>query len=270
MVGTFEIGKRLASFLPKTIEVENGDDIVLTWHDGMEVVAPADNPYGVFTEQGNTGVVQNRTLSPVSVSTNATEGITFVSGTAVYQVINRDVISVTSVTGTLAATPGHLFVEDVDYRLARSPDYWTYDRIEWIDGGDKPDNGTLFTVIYVHQLVNMNRGSERRLAYRLELFVADLASGSKGATVAYAKSRLAQQISDSLEGFLVVNRGKNLAGTGEVTVGEVRNLGPLPIDESETLVRWGIEIELRRFHIALKEQVTTIGSTEIDPTQFIP
>jgi uncharacterized phage protein gp47/JayE len=88
--------------------------------------------------------------SPTTVS----DTITRVTGEDVKVLQNQPALSISSITGTLSASPGHVFVEGVDYQLNKDTtsslknSVQAQDSIEWLGAGDKPDNGTDYIVTY--------------------------------------------------------------------------------------------------------------------------
>jgi uncharacterized phage protein gp47/JayE len=85
-----------------------------------------------------------------------TEEQTYTKGKTIYKLTNTPVIDVKAIEGKSKGTTKKLFAKDVDYKL-------TEDAIEWIGGGDTPDDNTVFTVQYIFTrssgITDVNPGS---------------------------------------------------------------------------------------------------------------
>jgi uncharacterized phage protein gp47/JayE len=85
-----------------------------------------------------------------------TEEHAYTKGKTIYELANSPVIDVKAIEGQFKGTAKTLFAKDVDYRIAE-------DCIEWIGGGNVPDDNTVFTVQYVFTrssgITDVNPGS---------------------------------------------------------------------------------------------------------------
>jgi len=84
------------------------------------------------------------------------EEFTYKKGKTIYKLENVPVIDVKAIEGRCKGEAKKLFAKDVDYRLAE-------DAVEWIGGGDTPDDNTIFTVQYIFTrtsgITDVNPGS---------------------------------------------------------------------------------------------------------------
>lgn len=93
----------------------------------------------------NVSGVRDVSIDDTPTANVVNEPHTFDSGENI-QSLNQDGISnISSVSGLLSSVP-HNFVEGTDFSLM--PDLKS---IEWLGGGDKPDNGTVYTVSYTYR-----------------------------------------------------------------------------------------------------------------------
>lgn len=247
-----DVTARLIAWLPKVLKTEAGHSVNVTWVDELEE-----------DMAGRTGIVYGtvrRMLPEVELidhhhdkrevfDNEQEDDIAYVSGQDDYFVSQRDIVAISSIMGTLSGVDDHEFVEGVDYEAVAGPAYTTKSSIHWL-AGDRPDDGTDFTVAYTHRTIE-RRGSFRTNAtYRLCLHVA---KDPVVSNVKYAKTRLGEQVLESLMAQMVKGQGKLLAAG--VKVRNIMPLGLISISPGEDRARFFLDVRVQR-HLVYTDEVT--------------
>lgn len=272
MPDVIDLNDALRVYLPKTFELP--PDVTLTdfqWflHDRL----PGDRtyPYGTY-ELLNTsprGPGRKQTRRATLVLVEATDTPTFTTGTMSYLLVQQDVESITTVTGTLAATPGHVFVEGTDYEL--DDDDKT---LVWLPAGDEPDNGTVFTVVYDHRKYRRQFGADGTVTVRLHVVAKDYA----GPTRKFDKSQIAWLLALATEQYLRLNSGRVLSSPPsnapvpfhlEAAAGHFLSSNKEYVDPSEGINSWAVDFQVRASYILQNPATEAILSLGITP-EIVP
>lgn len=283
MVGVVDEMGAVAVFLPPTVTVANGDVIKIDVHPAKEYHRQAPYPYLTFerSRSGSRLIRSKDILEPEEISSDETATPTYQTGQDVYRVTERDIVAVTELLATVGGVDDTELDEGTDFEIYTTPGLFGPDAIRFLPGGTAPDAGTPFTLSYTARRLSRMHQMIVDQTWRLELHTKDLKRDAdipvpadrRGATVSYVKSYLAQQLADGLAAFLDTNRGKNLVTADPVRgtqfrVVEVQDLGELPVDEGESLVRWGFDLVLRR------RRLTAVGSDrtiiEVETPDLVP
>lgn len=237
--------KFLASLNP--IKVHNGDEFTLTWVDADEPFTTPAAPFATFSLLRTPPLdVTSRRAETRYDPVNTQDVIAFNAGTYSYSLAD-DLLDLKSVTGTFGGNGGHAFVEGTDFVItAEAGKDLVLTTIQWLPSGDNPDNGTNFTVDYDYPDIIETVSRRAFIDARLTLYTTTLESGEQGASEYWPKSRLAQALGESFLYRLSDAQGRNLAGTGDLTVGPAAALGVLDLDPGDSLVRYTVDLRLRR------------------------
>lgn len=211
MTGLVDIETAMRKFLNESLGTAittRGDSIPVPWYDEGGEYPKTVTPYGTFLFNGQAGdifVDKSAPLAPVALED--TDVIAFAAGTSIYPVEEKDIVSITSITGTLGGTPGHVFVEDVDYETVSEDEYTTLTAINWISGGDSPDDATQFTVVYDHRAYNQIVRTFVYHDYRLMVHADKQTVGANH----YPKMMVAREVANYFHALLESVRGSEIA-----------------------------------------------------------
>lgn len=255
-----ELKALVGSFAPKVLATSFDDSFTIKWVDDDEYAKREAAPYGTF-RLGNP--VPGRTVKNYRKDyrlLSDTDIFTFAEAQTDYQVQFRDIDAITSVNGIVGGSP-HTFVDNIDYKDASSPNYnLSKDVVRWLEDGTHPDEGTDFTVVYDYPVIDMFYAKYSMIPVRLILHVGDH-QGIGLIVRKYAKTRLGQQLYESLVGYLTANQGKELSGTaGAFVMNGVHEVNILRTDKAESLSRWVVDVQFNRRQLVFKETVPRIGS----------
>lgn len=244
-----DVATLLVKNLPKSLTLASGDTFSIEWVDGLTRHEEETPPYASFSPVSK---VPQRP-SDIALTGKITEDrkqttdtITFKSGTDIYQVTERDILDLNSVTGTFNGS-SHEFTIDGDVEKFSTANYETYDSVKWMDSGDKPDDGTDFTVDYDHRIYKIHRRNYERLTYRLAVHAKDLDSNHSSASKRYAAWDLAHQLGDALVEELTLLKGSALDNDGNLKFKDFEDYGSINLEEGEstavnvfdiTMTRW--------------------------------
>ena len=148
----------IRNYLPKSLEIP--PDVTLDsfkWHLHDKLPSDRQYPYGTIEilNSSTRGPPRKQTRYATKVLITAIDTPTYSTGADTQLLVQQDVESITSVVGTLASIPLHSFIQDVDYQLDDD------DRnLSWLMGGDKPDNGTAYTITYRHRKYRRQYGAD--------------------------------------------------------------------------------------------------------------
>lgn len=143
-----------------------------------------------------------------------------------------------------------LCVSGVPYTFLPTVDY-TFDRksIIWTESGERPPDGTPFTVTYNHRMFVQRFLMGSKITIRAIVKAKEYSSplGRK-----YSKAMLASVLGNSLEMNLRSRSGSRmtLPGTPDVpytetmTLGRILSGGPLSVDESGSVAPWFIDFQI--------------------------
>lgn len=95
---------------------------------------------------------------------------TFSAGTLTYDLNVEDVKNIDEITGTLSGS-SHTFIKGTDYKLNVDDD------VEWLTGGDTPDDGTDFYVDYDKVMVEVVHKAYLMDPVRIDVYTKDAVSG---------------------------------------------------------------------------------------------
>lgn len=253
IAGPYDLLSAVRRALPKSLKILEGEQVDVEWYlqDELPVTQPntkgkpLPNPHGVFrilaVRPRNAVAAEASTPYRLQL-TDKSEAITFTTGMLSYEVTEQDIASVTSVTGTVGAVPGHVFVAGTDYTFA-------VDSIVWTSGGTKPDNGTSFTALYKHRMYYPRKVMDTGVTIRAVLKTKAFTSGGGKD---YPMSMFAAVLGNSLEMKLRSMSGGRMTRpaspdepyTETVTMGRILAAGTLPIDESGSLASWFVDFNL--------------------------
>lgn len=239
--------KHLATLNPLTLH--NGDQVSLTWVDADEPFDTPDPPFGTFSLRGIVPLDVTRREGFLALNPVSTQDAFMYDVNEHFYTFTEDpyLLNGVTVTGTLGGSPGHVFVEGTDYVIGsvRNRDLVpTY--IQWLPTGDEPDDGTNFTADYDYPEILLSTTNRGYIDARLTIYATTLMSGEQGMTEYWPKSRLAHGIGEALFQALRDTQGTNLSGTGELTTGPVAAFGALDIDPGDSLMRYTLDLRLRR------------------------
>jgi uncharacterized phage protein gp47/JayE len=186
----------------------------------------------------------------------ATEECTYTKGKTSYKLTSTPVIDIKAIKGKFKGTAEKLFAKDVDYKL-------TENDIEWIGGGDTPDDNTVFTVQYIFTrssgITDVNPGSVVRtiveaISREIENFYLQLEQ-------AYLSGFLDTASGNALDlvvSILGIKRKPPQPSSGSVTFG--RNTEPeiLAVTGEVHLYDGSVEYDLNK---SLIKDVTKIEGT---------
>lgn len=126
------------------------------------------------------------------------ESHVFATGDQYTKLDEKDVEAVVSVTGTLAAG-AHTFVAGTDYQLVDEDEDGAKDALEWLDGGDKPDNATAVLTTYTHRLVQPTRAHLYDVQVIIHAVAQPLPSGTQGATEPHKATEIVEAMQSVLK-----------------------------------------------------------------------
>lgn len=107
-----------------------------------------------------------------------------------YTVLDQmDVGDILSVVGTRSGNP-YTFIEGTDFQLADSNADGAKDALEWLAGGNKPDNGTAVVTDYTQKLLETSRSQLVMVEVYLHCVASAVPSGARGATADYRASEV--------------------------------------------------------------------------------
>jgi hypothetical protein len=267
VTGPLNITEAVAAIIPRTLKTETGATATVDWQLRRSLprgAQPFTYPRGVFDILPGAAVrFPNRSPGGIDASTaSATDSDTFVSGTLSYNVVQRDISSVTSVSGTVSGSP-HTFVATTDYTF-------TDDAIVFTGTGVLPDNGTVFARTYTHRLFARRWEAAARYNVRAMLYVKDAIGSAAIGGKEYPKEVLAQVLGESLEQQLRRKSGTQLkvAGTStemtrQAMVGPVSSSMMGVPDESESIAIWIVDFRIDRHHHFADAAVERIRTTTV-------
>lgn len=246
---TLDVATELHKFLPKSMEMPNGDVITpFDWWDGD----PPENanvsyPYGVFAfVSGPPFEIPRYGGEELRLVDELAEEHTFDAETLVYFLDVPDIASVTEIRATVGGTPGIVIPLGEVSVQSLNAQGTNLDGIVFL-GPTFPDDGTTFEVDYKSREVAPMVRSRGRVIYRLTLHARDLPSGTMGASVQYDKVRLINFLGEALWRHCTIGRGSKLAGDdAELIVGDTQVMGRLPVDPGEDVMRYTLDLELKR------------------------
>lgn len=256
-----DVDKALVANLPKALKTDLGDTVTVTgWYDEAEDTGDHALPFGTFLLVGSPPMERiDASHKRADTYTQVVDTITYTAGIDVYQVAQRDIHDVVSLTGTRSGSP-HTFVEDTDFELHVTSAYSTVDAIMWLPGGDTPDDGTAFTLTYRHTLSRLDQAQRSSRIYRLALHVKETTIGLNF----YPKFRLGSMLQESLLSELGLKRGQDFAPG--LRLHEAMALPPPFIADSEGVVRSAIDIRLSRYQVYPRQTVEFVGKLDVGTT----
>jgi uncharacterized phage protein gp47/JayE len=193
-----------------------------------------------------------------------TEEHNYIKGAAVYKLVNSPVIDVKSVEGTLKGIAKNLFATDVDYRLVENA-------IEWLPGGNVPDDNTVFTVRYAFArssgITDVNPGSVVRtlvesISRELEYFYLQLEQ-------AYLSGFLDTATGNALDlvvSIIGIKRKPPQPSSGMVTFG--RNTDPEIIAVADEVHLYDDSLEYALSKSLIKDIIKIEGTHKGVPVKF--
>lgn len=268
MTGPLNLTEAILAHMPRTLKTEAGASVTVDWQPRRSMPRGTQRSYprGVV-EILSSGPSRgpNRGAAGVDASTaQAIDSATFVAGTLSYDVVERDIASVVSVTGTRLGV-AHTFVANTDYTF-------TEDAIVFTGTGSLPDDGTQFTRTYLHRLYSRRWEGASRLVVRAMLYVQDRVGAANAiGGKEYAKEALAQVLGESLEHQLRRRSGRVLNAppgtsspmTRQAMGGPVLNSAPGATDESESVAVWFVDFVVRRNHQFADDPVERVRSVDL-------
>lgn len=272
---------------PATLRAPGGGDIELHLSDEDAPTQEADSAVdrdGEFPtlKFGFLGAAPVRSRDEDTYQEEAvqtSDDITFTAGTLVYQVTERDIDSVNSLTATVNGSSQAL-TEDTDFKVHSTAAYTTDDAIKFLDDGTKPDDGTTFTVDYDHRKVFKPVTMRWDLTFRLVLRVPQLANNDRGASQDYPiPARLGISLQDALVRKLGALQGTNLWPTagqdpqasnpaseeGSFVLHNVQAMGRLPVPDDGSIFEPTVDVRCSRYGVEGGDKVRVAGKTLVTP-----
>jgi hypothetical protein len=252
----------LIAWLPKTLDVGT-ETVPLTWSDAQEDIEPKSTPvHGTLTQVSGLPLLHDKSGRKTLSSQNELESIPFTDGTNVYQVAERHIVAVNSLTATVGGTPGTPLVEDTDFEVHTTAHYSTPDAIRFLPGGTGPDDATSFDLDYDHAVLDIQYTRREREVYRLVVNVVE--NAERGMTLIgathYLKSRLGALCVQALQDFLLRNRGDTVA-TG-VRVHNHTSLPPPLQSPGEAAWRQAVDVVVTHQSDLAGESVNVTGKVQ--------
>lgn len=254
MVDAYELIQQLIAVLPTTMRTKTDAITAFKWVDEDEDLDHGALPYGTVKHISRHDIEGQHDWAQVQVLTDKTETIPATTAT-VYQVSERDIASVQSLDGTVGGLP-HTFTSG-EFNVVRTETYVTYDAIEFL--GPFPDNGTDIDVTYKHRQYQQVRARRLDHTFRLYIWCGPLAVGDRGVTVAYAKSRLASQLIDYLERFILPLEGVTLSSDNLVRLGAIGTPGIIGSDRADSITKGFLDVRVHEHQQVVIETVGAIG-----------
>lgn len=263
-----DISALIVKEMPENLKV--GADTIgpIKWYDEDLDIEEDEFPKATFKRIGRRHLAQGLQGGVYAQNTTShSDVIAFVSGTNDYQVSERDIVAITSVTGTRLGG-AYTFVQGTDYERVKTDAYDTYNAVRWKDGGNKPDNGTNFTINYTRRVLDKKGLDYVKHTFRVTLKVKDLAATEKGATAAITATRLIEQMMQALEDHLSLNRGKALDALNGISLAEHMSFGPVGANPGEGFLKGVMELTIHERRLYTGAQVKTIGKVESPTSSF--
>jgi hypothetical protein len=245
--------KALGEFLhdkADPVQMQNGDKLPLTLVDGTEVNVDHDDLSSesvplIEIEPGNIKrSMKSKRGKNVSKNKQDTTTTTYTSTQDVYDVHEKDISSINSVSGTLNGS-NHTFTEDYDFEIFTNALRSLPHAIKWLDGGDTPDEDTEFTIDYNHRLVSETRISWETRMMNLIIHGSEVPSSNANASIDYSKSDVLEETTDFLSDLAAFYRGHSLQD-GAYHLEDIRDLTDIGVQEGESTVTGMMQVVLRR------------------------
>lgn len=251
-------------WLPNQLTLDNGDTFTVRKRDGLEDDDEPEKPY--FEIEPENQNYRGRSLRGKwkRQTENQTDTFTYDATKDIYEVEQKDIDTVNAVEGTLNGA-AHTFTEGTDYQVI-STDTNDFDNaIEWLDGGDTPDNGTDFTVDYDYILVAPTRNSYGRIEFRLWIITEEVRSSHSEATKDYAKTDLAWELGDALLDWLDLRSGAGLdiRGSNELKFDGYQEFGGWATHKGENVATYKVDLFLNRRRVATGQGTERIGDAQL-------
>jgi hypothetical protein len=274
MSGPLDLFDAISLYIPRSLQVGTGTTVTLPpWAIKAampEGTQPLTYPHGVFEILTNDPIYRGRNQKGVrSANASQTDSITFATGTLDYLLSEWDAVAITSVTGTVSGTPGHVFVANTDYTLVDADGNGAKETIRLTGGGTKPDNGTAFSVVYTHKLFSRAWANQTRIRVRCTIKAKDASVGGRH----YPKEAMAFVLGESLQQQLQRKGGRALAAppassptpyTEEAMGCYVTSSRVGYTDESQSMSTWQIEFLVKRHALMLDAATRAIRDVDLD------
>lgn len=257
---------------PFTLRAANGDDIEFG-------VQPADMPTDpsspvIFVDfAGSTPPSIRHDRVPVDVPVSVVgETFAFADGTTIYQVVERDILSIEEIRATVGGTPSTVIPSN-EYRTASTEFYVTKDAVEFL-GPTFPDDATSVAIDYTHRTIRFDSQSRYNIMVRLTLRVPRIAAGEHGSTIDRTiPSVTAVELEDSLKRYLTHRQGMDLWPVGEgaqeegsMHLGPAISVGKAPMPEDRSFSEHIIDVQVGRFAIEEGTAIKAAGDFTSDVT----
>lgn len=197
------------------------------------------------------------------VGTEVSEENTYLSGRASYRLKNAPVTRITRVEGLVGGLR-RTFAQGIDYRLSE-------DSILWLEGGTRPDEGTVFSITYVFSkpsgITDLNPGSVIRtiveaISREIEYLHLQLQEAYRSGFLETAEG----EALDLVVSLLGVKRKPPQPSSGIVTFGRNTEPEKIAITGEVHLYDGSTEYELKR--ALVKEVVKVEGTLGGAPVTF--
>jgi len=252
-----DVSAALVQFLPKSLTLTDGKTVSgINWANEIDDEAVDAVVYGRFRRLNMTPTGVDKSFKTKLVNESKTENIVFDADEDTYQVTERDIVAVQSLTGTRNGS-AHTFVNGADFEVYTTYDYSTPNAIRWLPGGNKPDDGTSFTATYTHRLISSMQGNRSMNTYRLTIHTKDQTITGKF----YPKARLGELLLEALYGYLTQHQGKS-----PVPGFKIHSCQPIPqsiVTASEATARHFIDLRASRHQVFERERVQRVGKLGI-------
>lgn len=259
MVNTMEL---LMKNLPRPLVLETGEEINVNWYDELAQSETDYLPQGIVRMAGRRTLAQNLIIERGETTQDVVESITYDNTKSEYQVKERDIVSITSLTGFIDGA-AYTFEVNLDFVVGQSDHYDTPDKIIWLNN-EHPDHNTLFTITYKRRLLVIKKADYFVTTFAIMLKARDMAADAtlNPPHTARIASRLMEELLEALDTKLSSLRGQALDALKGISISAHRNFGMMSAHEGEGFVRGMLEIDVHRRKVYDGTSSKTIGAIE--------